>query len=44
MGQGKRALPERVKVRFEALTGRSDGRGIFGIADPADAVARQAQL
>ena len=44
MGRGKRALPEGLKVTFEALTGRSGGRGIFGIEDAADAVARQAKL
>jgi hypothetical protein len=44
MGRGKKALPEGLKVTFEALTGRTRGRGIFGIEDEADEVARQAKL
>jgi hypothetical protein len=44
MGRGKTALPEGVKVTFEAITGRARGRGIFGIEDEGDEVARQAKL
>jgi hypothetical protein len=44
MGQGKRAVPEGLKVTFEAVTGRSGGKGIFGIEDAADEVARRAKL
>jgi hypothetical protein len=44
MGRGKKALPEAVKVTFEAVTGRARGRGIFGIEDEGDEVARQAKL
>lgn len=44
MAQTKKALPEGVKVAFEALTGRPRGRGIFGIEDEGDEVARQAKL
>ena len=44
MARTKKALPEGVKVALEALTGRSRGRGIFGIEDEGDEVARQAKL
>jgi hypothetical protein len=44
MGRGKTALPEGVTVTFEAITGRARGRGIFGIEDEGDEVARQAKL
>jgi hypothetical protein len=44
MGRGKTALPEGVKVTFEAIIGRARGRGIFGIEDEGDEVARQAKL
>jgi hypothetical protein len=44
MGRGKTALAEGVKVTFEAITGRTRGRGIFGIEDEGDEVARQAKL
>lgn len=41
MASGKKALAEGVKVTFEAITGRTRGRGIFGIEDEGDEVARQ---
>jgi hypothetical protein len=44
MAHGKKALPEGVKVVFEAITGRTGGRGIFGIEEEGDEVARQAKL
>ena len=44
MGRGKKPLPEGLKVTFEAMVGRSGGRGIFAIEDAADTVARQAKL
>ena len=44
MAQGKKALPEGVKVAFEAITGRTRGRGIFGIEEEGNEVARQAKL
>ena len=44
MARTKKVLPEGVKVAFEALTGRPRGRGIFGIEDEGDEVARQAKL
>jgi hypothetical protein len=44
MARGKKALPEGVKVTFEAMTGRSRGRGLFGIEEEGDEVARQAKL
>ena len=44
MGRGKTALPEGVKVTFEAIIGRARGRGIFGIEEEGDEVARQAKL
>jgi hypothetical protein len=43
MGHGKAALPEGIKVTFEAITGRARGRGIFGIEDEGEEVARQAK-
>lgn len=44
MARLKKVLPKEVKVTFEAVTGRSHGRGIFGIEDEGDEVARQAKL
>ena len=44
MAQGKKGLPEGVKVAFEAITGRARGRGIFGIEEEGDEVGRQAKL
>jgi len=44
MARTKKVLPEGVKVIFEAVTGRSRGRGIFGIEEEGDEVARQAKL
>ena len=44
MGRGKKGVPKGLKVTFEALTGRSGGRGIFGIEDAADEIARRAKL
>ena len=44
MARTRKVLPEGVKVLFEAVTGRSRGRGIFGIEDEGDEVARQAKL
>jgi hypothetical protein len=42
--QGKKALPEGGKVAFAAITGRTRGRGIFGIEEEGEEVARQAKL
>lgn len=44
MAHGKKALPEGEKVTFAAITGRTRGRGIFGIEEEGDEVARQAKL
>jgi hypothetical protein len=44
MGRGKKALPEGVKVTFEAVVGRQGGKGIFGIEDAAEEVARRTKL
>jgi hypothetical protein len=44
MAKPKKTLPEGVKVAFEAVMGRPRGRGIFGIEDEGDEVARQAKL
>src|SRR5215470_6401400 len=44
MARMKKVLPEGGKVMFEAVTGRPRGRGIFGIEDEGDEVARQAKL
>lgn len=44
MAQGKKALPEGVTVAFEAMTGRTRGRGICGIEEEGEEVARQAKL
>src|SRR5215510_3095242 len=44
MARAKKGLPEGVKVQFETVTGRPRGRGIFGIEDEGDEVARQAKL
>jgi hypothetical protein len=43
MAKSKKTLPEGVKVAFEAVIGRTRGRGIFGIEDEGDEVARQAK-
>lgn len=44
MVRRKKELPAGVKVAFEAITGRPRGRGIFGIEEEGDEVARQAKL
>jgi hypothetical protein len=44
MAHGKKALPEGVKVTFEAITERTRGRGIFGIEAEGEEVARQTKL
>jgi len=44
MARTKKVLPKGVKVQFEVGTGRPRGRGIFGIEDEGDEVARQAKL
>jgi hypothetical protein len=44
MARTKKVLPEGLKVTFEAITGRVRGRGLFGIEDEGDEVARQAKL
>lgn len=44
MRRGKNALPEGVKVTFEAIVGRQGGKGIFGIEDGAEEVARRTKL
>ena len=44
MARRKKALPEGVKGAFEAITGRPRGRGIVGIEDEGEEVARQAKL
>jgi hypothetical protein len=44
MAKPKKTLPEGVRVAFEAVKGRPRGRGIFGIEDEGDEVARQATL
>lgn len=44
MGRSKNTLPAGLKVTFEALGASTGGRGIFGIEEEADAVARQAKL
>lgn len=44
MARTKKVLPEGVKVRFEAVTGRSRGRGIFGSEEEGDEGARQAKV
>src|SRR4029078_12206626 len=44
MERTRKVLPEGVKVMFEAVTGRPRGRGIFGIEDEGDEVARPAKL
>jgi hypothetical protein len=44
MGRGKKALPEGVKVTCEAIVGRQGGKGIFGIEDAAEEVARRTKL
>ncbi|MGE0827076.1 MAG: hypothetical protein AB7G75_26050 [Candidatus Binatia bacterium] len=44
MAHGKKARSEGVKVTFAAITGRSRGRGIFGIEEEGDEVGRQAKL
>jgi hypothetical protein len=44
MGRGKKALPEGLKVKFEAIVGRQGGKGIFGIEDDAEEEARRTKL
>jgi hypothetical protein len=44
MAHGKKVLPEGVKVTFEAITGRTRGRGILGSEEEGEEVARQAKL
>jgi hypothetical protein len=44
MGRGKKGLPEGMKVTFAALVGRQGGKGIFGIEDVAEEVARRTKL
>src|SRR3954453_2051952 len=44
MGRGKNVVPEGLKVTFEAMGAPTGGRGIFGIEEEADAVARQVKL
>jgi len=44
MGRGEKMGTEGLKVTFEALRGRQGSKGIFGIEDEADEVARQAKL
>jgi hypothetical protein len=44
MAQTKKVLPEGLKVTFEAITGWVRGRGLFGIEEEEDEVARQAKL
>lgn len=44
MGRQEKTLPEGLRVTFEAVTGRMGSKGIFGIEEEADEVARQAKL
>jgi len=44
MARGQKKRQEGVKVAFETMTGRSGGRGIFGIEEEGEEVARQAKL
>jgi hypothetical protein len=44
MGRREKPGAEELKVTFEAIIGRQGGKGIFGIEDEADEVARQAKL
>lgn len=44
MGGGQKVLPEGVKVTVEAMVGRQGGKGIFGIEDAAEEVARRTKL
>src|ERR1051325_2433726 len=44
MRRGEKAVPAGLKVTFEAIAGRHGGKGIFGLEDEADEVARQAKL
>ena len=44
MGRGEKVGTEGLKVTFEAIIGRQGSKGIFGIEDEADEVARQAKL
>jgi hypothetical protein len=44
MSRAKMGKGAEVKVAFEALRGRQGGKGIFGIEDAAEEVARQAKL
>jgi hypothetical protein len=44
MNRTKRGKGTKLKVEFEAIVGRQGGKGIFGIEDAAEEVARQAKL
>src|ERR1044071_5547276 len=44
MGGGKKTRAEELKVTVEALPAPTGGRGIFGIEEEAEAVARQTKL
>jgi hypothetical protein len=44
MGSREKTLREGLKVTFEAVTGRVGSKGIFGIEEEGEAVARQAKL
>jgi Uncharacterised protein family (UPF0236) len=44
MGRREKPGAEELEVTFEAITGRQGNKGIFGIEDEADEVARQAKL
>src|SRR5262245_56868620 len=44
MGRQEKVGAEGLKVTFEAIIGRQGSKGIFGIEDEADEVARQAKL
>ena len=44
MGRGEKTLPEELKVTVAATLKRQGGRGICGIEDEADEVARQRKL
>lgn len=44
MGRGQKVLPQGGKVTFEASVGRQGGKGIFGIEDAAEEVARRTKL
>lgn len=44
MRRGEKSLPEELKVTFETTLKREGGRGIFGIEDEAEEMARQTKL